>query len=125
MTYSTAEKRVGTDYDGKAIYERTFVADELTFAANTSQSFTLINASQVQTPPTEVIKSSGYVAGVQYSNGPVLPRLVGNARVTATNVVSFSSNVNLTSQNSMQLQVFTQYATPGTGYYRVTVQYKY
>lgn len=125
MTYSTTEKRVGTDYDGKAIYERTFVADELTFAASTSQSFTLINASEVQNHPTEIINSFGYVAGVQYNNGPVLQRLVGSARVVATNDISFSSNVNLTSQNSVQLQVFTQYATPGTGYYRVTVRYKY
>lgn len=118
---STAEKRVGTDYDGSAIYERTFVDTNVTFAANTSNSFSLVLVSDPLVPK-KIVAAFGNVAGVQYSGGPVIQYSLGAIRL-ASGSITFNSNVLFSSSGSLQLSVYSQQPTPGTGYYRVTVRY--
>lgn len=118
---STTEKRIGTDYDGSAIYERTFVDNNVTLAANTSNSFNLVVSSDPLVPK-KIVASFGNVAGVQYSSGPVIQYSLGAIRL-ASGSITFNSNVLFSSGGSLQLSVYSQQATPGTGYYRITVRY--
>lgn len=122
-TYSTTEKIVGTDTDGKTIYERTWVASGVSFAAATNNSFNLI-ASTEPTVPTEIVNAFGHVAGIQYSGGPVIQYGLGAIRI-ASGSVTWATNVLFSSAGSLQLSVYSQLATSGSGYYRVTVRYKY
>lgn len=122
-TYSTTEKVVGTDTDGKTIYERTWVATGVSFAAATGNSFNLIAYTE-PTVPTEIVDAFGHVAGVQYSGGPVLQYSLGAVRVDSGSV-TWATNVLFSSGGSLQLSVYSQQATSGNGYYRVTVRYKY
>lgn len=122
-TYSTTEKAVGTDTDGKTIYERTWVASNVSFAAATSNSFNLI-ASTEPTVPTEIVDAFGHVAGIQYSGGPVIQYGLGAIRIVSGSV-TWATNVLFSSGGSLQLSVYSQQATSDSGYYRVTVRYKY
>lgn len=122
-TYSTTEKVVGTDTDGKTIYERTWVASSVSFAAATNNSFNLV-ASTEPTVPKEIVDAFGHVAGIQYSGGPVIQYGLGAIRISSGSV-TWATNVLFSSAGSLQLSVYSQIATPGSGYYRITVQYKY
>ena len=122
-TYSTTEKIVGTDTDGKTIYERTWVDSGVSFAAATGNSFILMPYTE-PTVPTEIVDAFGHVAGVQYSGGPVIQYGLGAIRIDSGSV-TWATNVLFSSAGSLQLSVYSRIATPGSGYYRITVQYKY
>lgn len=120
---STTEKVVGTDYDNKTIYERTFYGSGLSLSADTSNSFTLIANTEPKVP-TEIVQGFGHAAGIQYSGGPVIQYGLGAIRISSGSV-TWASNIVFSSSGSLQLQIFSHVATTGTAYYRVTVRYKY